>query len=156
MSKPKYYCKVCFDNSKSIKEYTSHNVRNEVGKVCCPLLMAVICAYCGIKGHGPKYCTRLATDKKKQAYAEAKEKSQVKKKAVKKPESKSTVHPLSKFSALEMSSESESEAEPAKPADPVEPVKQTSKPAYWANASSEQERKTRWAQIYDSDEEEED
>ena len=61
---PSYYCKVCYDNNKPEKEYRSHNVRNEQGKVCCPVLQSSICTYCGVKGHVRKYCTIIEKDKR--------------------------------------------------------------------------------------------
>jgi hypothetical protein len=62
----KRFCKVCFDSGKSVEMHTSHNVRDDRGFVCCPTLKSIICTYCGIKGHGPKYCSRLEKDKKEQ------------------------------------------------------------------------------------------
>ena len=142
----KSFCKVCYDNDKPEKEFRSHNVRNEQGKVCCPTLLSVVCAYCGIKGHGPKYCTRLAKDRKE---AE-KPKPVVNKQVVKKPVKTAEKAPMhSKFSALEMSSDSDSEEEPVKPA-AVATKPSVIKPA---TAPSTQPRKTNWADMYDSEEE---
>ena len=148
----KSFCKVCYDSNKPEKEFRSHNVRNEKGKVCCPTLLSVVCAYCGIKGHGPKYCTRLAKDRK-----EAEQPKPVVKKPVtiKKTAEKAPMH--SKFSALEMSSDSEEE--PVKPSAAVtKPATNPSitKPAPWAKpatAPSTQPRKANWAAMYDSEEE---
>lgn len=145
----KSFCKVCYDNDKPEKEFRSHNVRNEQGKVCCPTLLSVVCAYCGIKGHGPKYCTRLAKDRK-----EAEQPKPVVKKPVtiKKTAEKAPMH--SKFSALEMSSDSDSEEEPVKPA-AVATKPSIIKPSATkpATAPSTQPRKTNWADMYDSEEE---
>jgi len=143
----KSFCKVCYDNNKPEKEFRSHNVRNEQGKVCCPTLLSVVCAYCGIKGHGPKYCTRLAKDRKKPENP---------KPVVKKPVKTAEKTPMhSKFSALEMSSDSEEE--PVKPAAVTNVVKPSiTKPAPWAKpatASSSQPRKSNWTDMYDSEEE---
>jgi hypothetical protein len=136
----KSFCKVCYDNNKPEKEFRSHNVRNEQGKVCCPTLLSVVCAYCGIKGHGPKYCTRLAKDRK-----EAEQPKPVVKKpvTVKKTAEKAPMH--SKFSALEMSSDSEEE--PVKPSATKPSI---TKPA---TTSSTQPRKSNWTDMYDSEEE---
>ena len=151
----KSFCKVCYDNDKPEKEFRSHNVRNKQGKVCCPTLLSVVCAYCGIKGHGPKYCTRLAKDRK-----EAEQPKPVVNKPVtiKKTAEKAPMH--SKFSALEMSSDSDSEEEPVeklatKPS-PAVAKPSITKPASWAKpatAPSTQPRKTNWADMYDSEEE---
>ena len=146
----KSFCKVCYDSNKPEKEFRSHNVRNEQGKVCCPTLLSVVCAYCGIKGHGPKYCTRLAKDRK-----EAEQPKPVVKKpvTVKKTAEKAPMH--SKFSALEMSSDSEDE--PVKPSVTKPATKPSiTKPAPWAKpatAPSTQPRKSNWTDMYDSEEE---
>lgn len=140
----KSFCKVCYDNNKPEKEFRSHNVRNEQGKVCCPTLLSVVCAYCGIKGHGPKYCTRLAKDRK-----EAEQPKPVVKKPVKTAE-KAPMH--SKFSALEMSSDSDSEEEPVKPSAAVTKPSIT-KPAPWAKPAIAPSRKSNWTDMYDSEEE---
>jgi hypothetical protein len=147
----KSFCKVCYDNDKPEKEFRSHNIRNKQGKVCCPTLLSVVCAYCGIKGHGPKYCTRLAKDRK-----EAEQPKPVVNKPVtiKKTAEKAPMH--SKFSALEMSSDSDSEEEPVKPKPDVATKPSITKPATWAKpatAPSTQPRKTNWSDMYDSEEE---
>jgi hypothetical protein len=141
----KSFCKVCYDNNKPEKEFRSHNVRNEQGKVCCPTLLSVVCAYCGIKGHGPKYCTRLAKDRKEAEQPKPLVKKPV---VIKKTVEKAPMH--SKFSALEMSSDSEEE--PVKPADAADVTKPSvSKPAPWTKPT--QPRKSNWADMYDSEEE---
>jgi len=143
-AKPKFYCKVCFDNNRSIKEYTSHNVRTEKGTTCCPILLAINCGYCGINGHSPKYCPRLAKDKKREEHAAAAATTKVKEQKSVKPEEtkKSTAIPQgrSKFSVLEFSS-SDSEEETAS----------SSKPAPWA-ASAAPPRKLKWTDENDSEE----
>lgn len=150
-SKPRTFCKVCFDSGKPVSMHTSHNVRNDRGIVCCPTLKSIICSYCGIKGHGPKYCTRLEKDKKEQqrdnTIKEAKPfKEPVKDKPVKK----------SRFAALEVSSESDEDATVEVKVEPPvkKPVPQvTSKPAPWATA---QPRVTKWTDLCDSSDEDED
>jgi hypothetical protein len=144
----KSFCKVCYDNDKPEKEFRSHNVRNKQGKVCCPTLLSVVCAYCGIKGHGPKYCTRLAKDQK-----EAKQPKPVFKQPVKTAE-KAPMH--SKFSALEMSSDSEEEEHVAAEIKPSATKPSVTKPAPWAKpatAPSSQPCKPNWTDMYDSEEE---
>jgi len=160
------FCKVCYDNDKPEKEFRSHNVRNEKGKVCCPMLLSVVCTYCGIKGHGPKYCTRLAKDKMKEA-----DKSRTKKpitkpvpKLVKKSVTISAIH--SKFSTLEFSSDSDSEPEEQVQnvvasnavasnvvASKITTASTKSKLAPWASTNT-QPAKTMWTELFDSDDEE--
>ena len=52
------FCKVCKDAKKSESVYTSHSVRDETGKVVCPILLSQECKYCKEKGHTPKYCPK--------------------------------------------------------------------------------------------------
>ena len=161
---PSYYCKVCYDNNKPEKEYRSHNVRNEQGNVCCPVLQSSICTYCGGKGHGRKYCTIFEKDKRRHDAIE-KEKTQVKKPIKVAP--KETPKVRSKFAALEMSSDSDSEPEnPTKETATKETAtketatketatKETaiSKPAPWATAVP---KKMKWTDMYDSADEDSD
>lgn len=60
-SKP--FCKVCYDADKSEREYTSHYVKNKPGnegKVVCPYLLSLVCAYCKKQeGHTAKHCPVL-------------------------------------------------------------------------------------------------
>lgn len=154
-SNSRTFCKVCFDSGKPISMHTSHNVRNDRGIVCCPTLKSVVCSYCGIKGHGPKYCTRLEKDKKEQLRAKTMKEA----KPYKEPIKEKTVK-KSTFAALEMSSDSEPESEDVKPvAVPVvaatkqAPVVAATKPAPWA---STQPRVTKWSDLYDSADEDED
>lgn len=145
-SNSRTFCKVCFDSGKPISMHTSHNVRNDRGIVCCPTLKSVVCSYCGIKGHGPKYCTRLEKDKKEQLRAKPMKEA----KPYKEPIKEKTVT-KSTFAGLEMSSDSETE-EDVKPV--AVPVVAATKPAPWA---STQPRVTKWSDLYDSaDEDDED
>jgi hypothetical protein len=110
--------------------------------------LSVVCAYCGIKGHGPKYCTRLAKDRK-----EAEQPKPVVNKPVtiKKTAEKAPMH--SKFSALEMSSDSDSEEEPVKPV-AVATKPSITKPAPWAKPATAPSTQPRnWTDMYDSEEE---
>ena len=53
------FCKVCYDAGLSIKEYTSHFVKDQPGpngRVVCPTLLAQKCLICGIPGHTSSYC----------------------------------------------------------------------------------------------------
>jgi hypothetical protein len=60
-SKP--FCKVCYDAGKPEREYTSHYVKNKPGnegKVVCPYLLSLVCAYCKKQeGHTAKHCPVL-------------------------------------------------------------------------------------------------
>ena len=59
----KAFCKVCFDAGKPEKEYTSHYVKSQPGnegKIVCPHLLSIECAYCKQKaGHTTRYCPVL-------------------------------------------------------------------------------------------------
>ena len=53
------FCKVCYDAGLSIKEYTSHFVKDQPGpngRVVCPTLLAQKCLICGVPGHTSSYC----------------------------------------------------------------------------------------------------
>jgi len=56
MSRPTPNCKVCRDAGKSEAEYSSHWVRDKVGRVTCPTLLSQKCRNCGKSGHTIKYC----------------------------------------------------------------------------------------------------
>ena len=62
------FCKVCKDAGKS--DYTSHYIKDSTGKVCCPYLLGLVCGYCGITGHTPKFCPALKCDEKKITFRE--------------------------------------------------------------------------------------
>jgi hypothetical protein len=132
--------------------HTSHNVRDDRGFVCCPTLKSIVCSYCGIKGHGPKYCSRLEKDKKEQQRAKTIKADKPFKEPVKDTPVKKSI-----FAALEMSSESESDEDAIVEVNVEPPVKKpvtqvTSKPAPWATA---QPRVTKWTDLYDSADEDE-
>ena len=59
----KPFCKVCYDAGKPEREYTSHYVKNKPGnegKVVCPYLLSLVCAYCKKQeGHTAKHCPVL-------------------------------------------------------------------------------------------------
>ncbi len=59
-------CKVCRDSGKSEDVYTSHRVKDKMGKVCCPTLLSQECRYCCELGHTVKFCQRLADFKKRE------------------------------------------------------------------------------------------
>jgi len=57
--KSKPFCKVCKDAGKEEKIFTSHWVKDDQGKVCCPTLLAQKCRYCYGLGHTTNYCQEL-------------------------------------------------------------------------------------------------
>jgi len=148
------FCKVCFDSGKPVSMHTSHNVRDDRGRVCCPTLKSIVCAYCGCKGHGPKYCVKLEKDKKEELRANTL-------KADKPSKSKTSVAQTpvkhSKFASLEMSSDEEPDEEldeePIKKEVAVTKLVVTSKPAPWATSEP---RVTKWTDLYDSADEDDD
>jgi hypothetical protein len=54
------FCKVCKDAGEVESKYTSHNVKDRNGKVCCPVLLATHCTNCGNLGHFKSYCTTVS------------------------------------------------------------------------------------------------
>lgn len=50
------FCKVCKDKGLSKESFSSHNVRDEKGRVCCPSVMSHVCKKCDKQGHMEKYC----------------------------------------------------------------------------------------------------
>jgi hypothetical protein len=63
--KGKPFCKVCFDAGKSEKDYTSHYVKTEEGKVNCPTLLNQSCLNCGRPGHTSGYCDQAKSQKQR-------------------------------------------------------------------------------------------
>ena len=58
-SKPKPFCKVCYDAKRPASEYESHYVRetpNPNSKVVCPIILNTVCNNCGKKGHVKSSC----------------------------------------------------------------------------------------------------
>jgi hypothetical protein len=102
----KSFCKVCCDAGKSESEYTNHCVKNNTGKVICPILLNQLCRYCSKKGHTVSYCPVMAKNKKRETYLLEKEKNV---KSVKKDVKKSTLK--NKFQVLDSDSEEEVEEE---------------------------------------------
>ncbi|XP_056397054.1 uncharacterized protein LOC130291798 [Hyla sarda] len=52
-------CHFCKHNGESRHVYTGHNLKNEQGKVICPILRMYTCSLCGATGesaHTKKYC----------------------------------------------------------------------------------------------------
>jgi hypothetical protein len=49
-------CKFCKDSGKNEDIYTSHNVKDKNGNICCPILMTTLCNNCGNFGHTLKFC----------------------------------------------------------------------------------------------------
>jgi hypothetical protein len=52
------FCPVCKKNGKSEAEYTSHNTRDENDNPICPILLDIVCNYCGENGHIASKCSR--------------------------------------------------------------------------------------------------
>lgn len=61
--KGKPFCKVCFDAGKQEKDYTSHYVKTEEGKVNCPTLLNQSCLNCGRPGHTSGYCDQAKSQR---------------------------------------------------------------------------------------------
>lgn len=103
----KSFCKVCCDAGKTELEYTNHCVKNNTGKVICPILLSQLCRYCSMKGHTVSYCPVMAKNKKRESYLLDLEKE----KSVKsvKNDKKSTLK--NKFQVLDSDSEEEEEEE---------------------------------------------
>lgn len=100
----KSFCKVCCDAGKSELEYTNHCVKNNTGKVICPILLSQLCRYCSKNGHTVSYCPVMAKNKKRESYLEKSVKN-----SVKKDVKKSTLK--NKFQVFESDSEEEEEEE---------------------------------------------
>jgi len=58
------FCKVCSDAKKSEADFTSHNVKDNTGKVTCPTLLSQSCRYCDKSGHTVKFCGVLSKENK--------------------------------------------------------------------------------------------
>jgi hypothetical protein len=51
------FCKVCYDASLPVAEYTNHFVKDQPnGKVVCPTLLNQACRICSNTGHTSSYC----------------------------------------------------------------------------------------------------
>jgi len=59
----KPFCKVCQDAGKEEQVFSSHWVKDEQGKVCCPTLLSQKCRYCDEPGHTTNYCQALKKHK---------------------------------------------------------------------------------------------
>lgn len=112
----KSFCKVCCDAGKTELEYTNHCVKNNTGKVICPILLSQLCRYCSKKGHTVSYCPVMAKNKKRESYLLDLEKE----KSVKsvKNDKKSTLK--NKFQVLDSDSEEEEEVLEEEEQDEVE------------------------------------
>jgi Nanos RNA binding domain len=101
----KPFCKVCYDSGKSEREYTSHWVKDENGKIRCPTLLSTECRYCFKKGHTAKFCRAAQKkDVPNKKSDENKDPSQHK------PQPKSShLHTTNKFAAFCDDSEGEDE-----------------------------------------------
>jgi len=58
------FCKVCKDAGKTETEYTSHYVKDKLGKTNCPTLLNQACKYCKQIGHTVKFCKTLRMNEK--------------------------------------------------------------------------------------------
>ena len=96
----KPFCKVCFDAGKPELEYTNHYVKNNTGKVICPILLTQLCRYCSKNGHTISYCPIMAKNKKREMFLLLE-----KEKSIKKNVKKSTIK--NKFQVLDSDSEGE-------------------------------------------------
>ena len=56
MNQKSMFCKVCKDAGLCEKMFTSHNVKDIRGQVCCPTLRNNVCSRCNCRGHTPSYC----------------------------------------------------------------------------------------------------
>ena len=53
-NKQTMFCKICFDSCRP--DFESHNVRDRLGNVTCPVLKNTKCPKCSNLGHTAKYC----------------------------------------------------------------------------------------------------
>ncbi|MGH0190725.1 UNVERIFIED_CONTAM: hypothetical protein FKN15_050275 [Acipenser sinensis] len=54
-------CGFCKQNGETVQVYSSHWLRTEDGKVCCPVLRKYVCPFCKATGdrvHTRRYCPR--------------------------------------------------------------------------------------------------
>jgi hypothetical protein len=58
-NKAEVVCQFCVKNNESVEIYSSHPLKDPLGKVVCPILRACVCPQCGESGdyaHTHKYC----------------------------------------------------------------------------------------------------
>jgi hypothetical protein len=111
----KPFCKVCCDAGKCKEEFTSHNVRDDQGKVICLTLLNQQCRYCFNPGHTVKFCPVLKErEQEKEKYAKECVRLENRKVQVPKAETKKKSAPVvspsrsgSGFAALAEDSDSE-------------------------------------------------
>lgn len=85
-------CKFCKDSGKNEAIYTSHNVKDKRGNICCPILMTTLCNNCGNFGHTLKFCKSVKiTNKPKTLQKPVQIRVEVKKQNT----------PVNRFAALE-------------------------------------------------------
>ena len=58
------FCKFCYDSNRP--EYELHDLRDNKGKTCCPVILNTKCFNCGVYGHTPKYCNNIVKNKSNQ------------------------------------------------------------------------------------------
>ncbi|KAK6468050.1 nanos-like protein 2-like [Huso huso] len=54
-------CGFCKQNDETVQVYSSHCLRTDDGKVCCPVLRNYVCPFCkatGDRAHTRRYCPR--------------------------------------------------------------------------------------------------
>lgn len=60
-AKLKKLCVFCKNNGESVSLYASHVLKDEEGRVCCPILRKYTCPLCGVSGdnaHTIRYCPK--------------------------------------------------------------------------------------------------
>ncbi|VDM30308.1 unnamed protein product [Hydatigera taeniaeformis] len=58
-------CVFCRNNNETFEVYSSHKLKDELGRVTCPVLRKLVCPLCnatGDKAHTPRYCKRNTSE----------------------------------------------------------------------------------------------
>ena len=106
-------CAVCFDAGKPESEYSSHWVKDNMGIVCCPTLMRQPCRYCDKVGHTVKFCQELIKETEKTQKMERKRKAAeaFNTSTTAKPTEKTNTKKANKWAAFEDDSDEDKEEE---------------------------------------------